>query len=129
MSMNFNGVVRLGQDPELRTTGTGTTFATFSGCSQERWKSKDGERQEKAHWYDFVVWGSLGQIAATYLKKGSQVYICGKIKQNKWNDKNTGETRYKMSFDVNQLQFLDKKGDSPGSAAPNAVDTDDDIPF
>jgi len=152
--MSVNKVIlvgRLGKDPETRymTSGEAVTNATLA--TSENWKDKSGEKQEKTEWHNLVFYRKLAEIAGQYLKKGSQVYIEGKIQTRKWQDKNSGQDRYTTEIIVNEMQMLgDKKSggssfevvDRPASSAPAPAaaqpapaakagfdNFDDDIPF
>ena len=118
--MSVNKVIlvgRLGQDPITRymTNGEAVTNATLA--TSENWKDKSGEKQEKTEWHNLVFYRSLAEIAGEYLRKGSQVYIEGKIKTRKWQDKE-GKDRYTTEIIVNELQMIGGKQD--GGQAVNA---------
>ena len=118
--MSVNKVIlvgRLGKDPETRymTNGEAVTNATLA--TSENWKDKSGEKQEKTEWHNLVFYRSLAEIAGEYLRKGSQVYIVGKIQTRKWQDKE-GKDRYTTEIIVNELQMLGGKQD--GGQAVNA---------
>ena len=83
----------LGSDPEVRSTQQGTPVATFSVATTERWKGQDGQQQEHTEWHRIVVWRRLAEICGEYLKKGSKVYIEGKLQTRKWQDQQ-GNDRY-----------------------------------
>jgi single-strand DNA-binding protein len=155
--MSVNKVIlvgRLGKDPETRymTSGEAVTNATLA--TSENWKDKAGEKQEKTEWHNLVFYRRLAEVAGEYLKKGSQVYIEGKIQTRKWQDKETGKDRYTTEIIVNEMQMLGSKSGGAGSfevvenqssapaarsapatkaAAPaakgNFDNFDDDIPF
>lgn len=154
--MSVNKVIlvgRLGKDPETRymTNGEAVTNATLA--TSENWKDKAGEKQEKTEWHNLVFYRRLAEVAGEYLKKGSQVYIEGKIQTRKWQDKETGKDRYTTEIIVNEMQMLGSKSgagsfevvenqsapaarSAPASkpaAAPaakgNFDNFDDDIPF
>src|ERR1700677_576931 len=82
---------RLGRDPETRFTGGGQAVANFSMATDETFKDKNGERQKRTEWHSLVVWGKQAEIAQQYLKKGSLVYVEGRIQTRKWTDKEGGE--------------------------------------
>jgi single-strand DNA-binding protein len=159
--MSVNKVIligRLGKDPETRymTSGEAVTNATLA--TSENWKDKSGEKQEKTEWHNLVFYRRLAEIAGEYLKKGSQVYVEGKLQTRKWQTKE-GQDRYTTEIVVNEMTMLGAKstggsfevvenksaaassGSSvapakTGSAAPAASSTkgsfdnfDDDIPF
>lgn len=130
---------RLGRDPEVRYSQSGDAYANFSIAVGESWKDKTtGEKQERTEWIRCVAWQKIGEIAGEYLKKGSQVYVSGKMKTRKWQDKE-GQERYTTEIIVDKIQFLGspkeriESGDpAPASAQPESSkfeDMDDDIPF
>ena len=142
---------RLGQDPEIRFTGDGAAVASFSVATNESWKSKDGETQERTEWTKVTVFGSTAEkYVQPYVKKGTLVYIEGSLKTDKWQDKE-GNNRYSTEIVANTVQFLggrDSEGASSGgyrssggfdggrsssaapAPAPAPASSDiDDIPF
>src|SRR5215203_3179434 len=98
---------RLGKDPEGKFTPTGKQVTHFSIAVTNRWKAKDGETKEYTEWINIEAWGRLGQVCQEYLKKGSLVYLDGRLKTEKYEDK--GETKYFTKVVALSLQFLDKK--------------------
>jgi single-strand DNA-binding protein len=140
----------LGADPETRYMQDGTCVCNIRIATTERFKDKTGERQERTEWHRVVLWGKLGEIANQYLKKGSQVYIEGKIETRKWTDRD-GQDRYTTEIRANEMKMLGGKGegggsrggDSQGGGRPASqandpfadspafddVPVDDDIPF
>jgi single-strand DNA-binding protein len=97
---------RLGKDPESRYTPTGKQVTTFSLAVSNRWKSQ-GETKEYTEWINLEAWGRLGEVCQEYLKKGSLVYIEGRLKTDRYEDK--GETKYFTKVVVLMMQMLDKK--------------------
>jgi len=97
----------LGKDPESKFTPTGKKVAHFSVAVSNRWKSKEGELKEYTEWVNVEAWGRLGEVCQQYLKKGSLVYIEGRLKTDKYEDK--GDTKYFTKVVALTLQFLDKK--------------------
>ncbi len=97
----------LGKDPESRFTPTGKKVAHFSLAVTQRWKS-GGESKEYTEWVNIEAWGRLGEIAEEYLHKGSLIYIEGRLKTDKYEDK--GETKYFTKVNALTLQMLDRKG-------------------
>jgi len=143
MSRGINKVIivgNLGQDPEVRYTGAGACVTTISVATSEQWKDKNtGEDVVKTEWHRIVFFGKLAEIAGEYLKKGSQVYIEGKLQTRKWQDNNNQE-RYTTEIVANNMQMLGAKqqSNSPQNNAPQAPmnappplnnDFDDDISF
>jgi len=87
--MSVNKVIligRLGKDPEIRQTSGGQSVANFSVATDESYKNKDGDKVKKTEWHRIVIWGKLAEIAEEYLKKGSLVYLEGRIETNEWSD-------------------------------------------
>src|SRR5688572_33076455 len=98
---------RLGKDPESKFTPTGKKVTHFSLAVSQRWKSS-GEMKEFTEWVNIEAWGRLGEVCQEYLKKGSLVYLEGRLKTEKYDDK-SGDTRYFTKIVALGLQFLDKK--------------------
>jgi len=152
MARGVNKVIligNLGRDPEIRYMPNGGAVANLALATSEAWKDKTtGEQQEKTEWHRVVLFRRLAEIAGEYLKKGSKVYIEGKLQTRKWQD-NQGQDRYTTEIIGNELQMLDSRGATGGgfsSAPPSnaqsapsqsndmpdmvpAGDFDDDIPF
>lgn len=98
---------RLGKDPEGKFTPTGKRVAHFSVAISNRWKSKEGEAKEYTEWVNVEAWGRLGEVCQEYLKKGSLVFIEGRLKTDKYEDK--GETKYYTKVVALSMQMLDRK--------------------
>ena len=98
---------RLGKDPEGKFTPTGKKVTHFSVAVSNRWKSKDGETREYTEWVNVEAWGRLGELCQEYLKKGSLIFVEGRLKTDRYEDK--GESRYYTKVVALSLQFLDKK--------------------
>ncbi len=139
----------LGADPETRYMQDGTCVCNIRIATTERFKNRNGEKQERTEWHRVVLWGKLGEIANQYLHKGSQVYIEGRIETRKWQDRD-GNDRYTTEIRARDMKMLGGRGadeaprpsrqeespaaasaDDPFSDAPafNNVPADDDIPF
>lgn len=122
----------VGKDPEVRYLSNGTATARFSIATGESWKDKEsGEKKESTEWHHIVMWGKLAEICREYVKKGSKVYVEGKIKTRKWQDKNTGQDRYITEIVGETIQLLGSAV-SGGSIEKNEKDhteSDDEIPF
>jgi single-strand DNA-binding protein len=104
----------LGQDPDVKYTATGSPVVNISVATNESWKDKQtGEQVEKTEWHRIVMFGKLAEIAAQYLKKGSQAYFEGKIQTRKWQDKE-GHDRYTTEIVANEMQML---GGRPSSGS------------
>jgi single-strand DNA-binding protein len=99
---------RLGRDPEIRYTQSGNAVASFSIATSEYWRDKQGQRQEKTEWHDIVAWDRLADQAQSYLKKGSMVYIEGKLQTRSWDDQQ-GQKKYRTEIVANQVRFLDSR--------------------
>ena len=110
---------RLGKDPESKFTPTGKKVAHFSLAVSNRWKDKSGETKESTEWVNIEAWGRLGEVCQEYLKKGSLVFLEGRLKTDKYEDK--GETRYYTKVVAQTLQFLDKR---PAEEPMMSVDED-----
>ena len=153
MARGINKVIlvgNLGNDPEVRYASNGNAIANISVATTDSWKDKNtGEQQEKTEWHRVVMFNRLGEIAGEYLKKGSQVYIEGRLQTRKWQDQ-SGQDKYTTEIVANEMQMLGGRGGSeassgggyqaPRQAAPAAPkqaaaqpapsnDFDDDIPF
>jgi len=100
---------RLGQDPEVRYTQSNTAVATLNIATNERFKDRNGEFQERTEWHRVVAWGRTAEICQEYLKKGSQVYIEGPIQTREWEDKD-GQKRYTTEIKALTLTMLDSRG-------------------
>ncbi len=125
-------VGRLGQDPEIRHTQSGTAVANFSVATSESWK-KDGERKESTEWHNIVVWDKTAEACGTYLAKGRMVYVEGKLQTQSWEK--DGVTRYKTEIVAQRVEFLGGKDEQRAPNAPPRQDTydmnedEEDIPF
>jgi len=97
----------LGKDPEGKFTPTGRRVTHFSLAVSNRWKSKEGETKEFTEWVNVEAWGRLGELCQEYLKKGSLIFVEGRLKTDRYEDK--GESRYYTKVVALSLQFLDKK--------------------
>jgi single-strand DNA-binding protein len=145
-------VGHLGKDPEVKYTPQGTPVAKFSIATNERFKGKDGNWQDRTEWHNIVAWQRLAEIAGEYLKKGSQVYIEGRLRTDSWDDKETGQKKYRTDIVANDMVLLGGRGQggddfgggnrSRGASASSfdqrgpeesvsqgAQITDEDIPF
>ena len=150
MARGVNKVIligNLGRDPEVRYTPNGLAVANVTLATSESWKDKQsGEMQERTEWHRVVFYQRLAEIVGEYLKKGSKVYVEGRLQTRKWQDKTTGQDKYTTEIIADSMQMLDSKGgagESAGyekpamaatgttgaSAAPALDSFDDDIPF
>ena len=142
-------VGNLGKDPEVRYMPNGDAVANFSIATTDTWKDKNGMRQERTEWHNISMYRRLAEIAGEYLKKGSSVYVEGRLQTRKWQDKN-GQDRYTTEIICDQMQMLGGKSGgggegrrddyddspppppvhrAPQQAASRPEDMDDDIPF
>jgi single-strand DNA-binding protein len=115
--MSVNKVIlvgRLGRDPETRFTSGGQAVANFSLATDESYKDRNGERQKRTEWHKIVVWGKQAEIAQQYLKKGSLVFIEGRIQSREWQDK---EGQKRTSFEIVATNFRMLGGRPEGMAA------------
>lgn len=142
-------VGNLGRDPEVRYSPDGAAICNVSIATTSQWKDKNsGERREETEWHRVVFYNRLAEIAGEYLKKGRSVYVEGRIKTRKWQDKETGQDRYSTEIIADQLQMLGGRDDDGGQreppqrsqpaqqsrqqlrqSAPLSDDLDDSIPF
>ena len=97
----------LGRDPEVRKTPSGSTVVSFSLATTEKFTDKQGQKQENTEWHNIVAWNKSAETMAQYLKKGSSVYIEGKLKTQSWED--NGVKKYRTEILVQSFQFLDSK--------------------
>ena len=120
--MSVNKVIlvgRLGRDPETRYTGGGQAVANFSLATDETYKDKSGERQKRTEWHKIVVWGKQAEIAQQYLKKGSLVFVEGRIQSREWQDKE-GQKRTSFEIVANNFRMLGGRADGAAAAAAGA---------
>jgi single-strand DNA-binding protein len=162
MARGINKVIiigHLGADPETRAMPSGTTVANIRVATTESWKDRQsGDQQERTEWHNVALFGRTAEVASEYLRKGSQVYIEGRLRTRKWQDKQ-GNDRYTTEIVANDMQMLGARaggggggergggggggpppgggfeprggdyGDAGGGPAPSRDDFDDDIPF
>lgn len=145
MARGVNKVIligNLGKDPEIRYSPNGVAVANITIATSESWKDKQtGENVERTEWHRVIFFQRLAEIAGEYLRKGSKVFVEGRLQTRKWQDKTTGQDRYTTEIVADNMQMLDSKaggGSSGGSfekpaataeAAPALDNFDDDIPF
>ncbi len=111
----------LGKDPEIRYTPDGAAVCSVSLATTSIWRDKaSGERREETEWHRIVFYGRLAEIAGEYLKKGRSVFVEGRIKTRKWQDKDTGADRYSTEIIAEQMQMLGGREDGPASTAKAA---------
>lgn len=139
----------LGKDPEVKYTPSGMPIAKFSLATNERYKDKDGQWQDRTEWHNVVAFQRLAEIVGEYLKKGGKAYIEGSLRTSSWDDKETGQKRYKTEIVANEIVLLsareggedfssrsraaaashsDQRAPEPEPAGVSPI-TDEDIPF
>lgn len=121
MAKGVNKVIilgRLGGDPEVKTIASGTAVCNFTVATSETFNNSSGEKQEKTEWHRVVAWGKLAEICGKYLRKGSQVYVEGKLQTRNWEDPKSGEKRYSTEILISEMQMLDSA--PAGDRAPSA---------
>ena len=121
--MSVNKVIlvgRLGRDPETRYTGGGQAVANFTMATDESYKDKNGERQKRTEWHRITAWGKLAEICQQYLKKGTMVYIEGRIQSREWQDKE-GQKRTSFEIVASNFRMLGGRGDGGGSGAGGSM--------
>ena len=145
MARGINKVIligNLGADPDTRYMPSGSAVTNIRLATSESWKDKQtGDQQERTEWHSVAFFGRLAEIAAEYLRKGSQVYVEGRLRTRKWQDKQ-GNDRYSTEVVANEMQMLGGRGgggapamtggppaSGPKSGPPPSDDFDDDIPF
>lgn len=147
MPKSVNKVIlvgNIGRDPEVKFTPSGVPVAKFSIATSERFKDKGGEWQERTEWHNIIAWQRLAEIVGEYVKKGSKIYIEGRLQTSSWDDKKSGEKKYKTEVVASDLVLLGG-GESDGESRPRRETretvpagrqtqdsteiTDEDIPF
>jgi single-strand DNA-binding protein len=145
----------LGKDPEVKFTPQGTPVAKITIATNERFKDKSGEWQDRTEWHNLVAFGKVAEIIRDYVKKGAKLYVEGSLRTSSWDDKTSGQKKYKTEIIVNDISLLSGRGEGEGGGsytrqgsgsssssgdksggyaqpAPDYGDTgitDDDIPF
>jgi single-strand DNA-binding protein len=109
----------LGKDPETRYLPSGDAVTNFSIATTEKWKNKSGEQQEHTEWHRISMFGKVAEIAGEYLKKGSPVYVEGRIRTRKWQDKE-GQDKYSTEIVADRMQLLGSRSSGSGGAEPMA---------
>ena len=137
----------LGRDPEVRSTASGQPVANFTLATSRRWKDKNGQRQEQTEWHYIVAWGKQAEIAGQYLTKGKQIFLEGRLQTRSWDDRQTGEKKYRTEVVCDYFQMLGQRGGGggevdagapaggggptydEGASGSGGAPEDDDIPF
>lgn len=114
---------RLGADPELRTTPSGSSVVNFNLATDESYKDKNGQKVEKTEWHRIVVWDKLAEICKQYLTKGKLVYIEGKLTTRSWEDKETGKKNYATEIVATEMTMLESRGERGASVPPSPPDS------
>ena len=120
MARGINKVIligNLGGDPEVKYTPSGAAVTNVNLATNESWTDRNGERQERTEWHRLVFWSKLAEIAGQYLKKGSKVYIEGRLQTRQWDDAQ-GQRKYTTEIVVNDMQMLDGRGDGVDAGPP-----------
>ena len=152
MAKSLNKVMligNLGKDPEVKYTPQGTPVAKLALATNERFKDKEGQWQYRTEWHNVVLWQRLAEIAGEYLKKGSKVYIEGRLQTRSWDDKQTNQKRYMTEIVASDILMLSGRGEGesvgssrgggnnfdqrtpehePATATSSPI-SDEDIPF
>lgn len=122
----------LGKDPELRYTPNSKAVATFSLATTEKWKDKEGQFQEKTEWHNIVAWGKQAEICKEYLKKGSSVYVEGRLQHRSYDDKE-GNKKYITEIVARLVQMLGRKGEAKEEPVSQDLESsaaeEEDLPF
>lgn len=152
MARDLNKVMiigRLGTDPEMRYTPSGSPVTTFRVATSRQWKDSNGESHEETEWFSAVAWNKLAEICNQYLTKGIRIYLEGRLQTRSWEDQQSGQTRYKTEVIASDMIILDSRDSRPsrdddygpprdtprssprgGSFTPPPADIgDEDIPF
>jgi single-strand DNA-binding protein len=152
MAKSVNKVILLGnvgKDPEIRATASGMVVASFSLATTDRTKDQSGNWTDRTEWHNLVAFQRTAEIIRDYVKKGSKLYVEGKIQTRSWDDKNSGEKKYRTEIIVNDISLLSGRGEGDGGSysrsssssyaqrGPAQTDelvqsteiTDEDIPF
>ncbi len=120
MAKSVNKVILLGnvgKDPEIKSTPSGGVVATFSIATSERFKDKTGNWQDRTEWHNLVAYQRTAEIIRDYVKKGSKLYVEGRLQTSSWDDKTTGQKKYRTEIIVGDLSLLSGKGDGEGGGA------------
>jgi single-strand DNA-binding protein len=100
----------LGKDPEMRSLPSGQPVASFTLATSRRWRDKNGQKQEQTEWHQIVIFGKQAEIAGQYLTKGKQIYVEGRIQTRSWDDRQTGEKKYRTEIICDNFQMLGGRG-------------------
>jgi single-strand DNA-binding protein len=144
MAKSINKVIlvgNVGKDPEVKYTPNGVALAKFSIATNERFKDKAGEWQDRTEWHNVLAWQRLAEIVGEYVHQGTKLYVEGKLQTSNWEDRNSGDKKYRTEIVARDIVLLgprettgngDRDGEEeerePVHAGPNSI-TDEDIPF
>jgi len=142
MTKSVNKVIlvgNVGQDPEVKYTASGVPVAKLSIATNERFKDKNDAWQDRTEWHNVVAWQRLAEIVGEYVRKGSKLYVEGKLQTSTWEDKQSGERKYRTEIVARDIVLLgsrdngpERKGEMPSAESglePAQVEAGDDIPF
>jgi len=146
MSKSINKVIlvgNVGKDPEVKFTPSGTPIAKFSVATNEKYKDRSGEWQERVEWHNIIAWQRLAEIIGEYVAKGSRLYIEGKLQTSSWDDRQSGEKKYRTEIVAREIVLLGPTRNGDEQEAPartprrepepayagQAEVTDEEIPF
>lgn len=107
----------VGKDPEVRHLESGAAVATITLATSERYRDRNGEMRELTEWHTVIAWRQLADLAENYIRKGSQIYVEGKIRSRSWDDQN-GQKRYVTEIQADSIQLLGRRADGPNAGAP-----------
>ena len=138
-AMNINKVTiagHLGRDPEMKFTGKGTAICNLNVAVTRRWRTDQGEQKEETTWAGCTAFGKTAEVIGQYFKKGSAIYIDGRLKNDSWEDKATGKKQTKTGVVVESFQFVGGAKDRPAAteqpkvpSAPATTTDEDSVPF
>lgn len=120
MAKGVNKVILLGnvgKDPEIRATNSGMVIATFSLATADRVKDQTGNWVDKTEWHNLKAFGRTAEIVRDYVKKGSQLFVEGKIQTSSWDDKESGQKKYRTEILVNEMSLLGGRGEGGGQSS------------
>jgi single-strand DNA-binding protein len=130
---SFNRVILAGnltRDPELRYLNSGSGVCEFAIAINRKWKDKDGSAKEEVSFFDCVAWAKTGEVIAEYFKKGRPILIEGRLQQDRWEDKATGQNRSRVRIVVDRFEFLgSKQGEASETPPQDIPDSDPNVPF
>ena len=142
MAKSVNKVIlvgNVGQDPEVRYTAGGVPVAKVSLATNERFKARNEQWQDRTEWHSVVAWQRLAEIVGEYVRKGAKVYVEGKLQTSSWEDRQSGERKYRTEIVARDIVLLGSRDNGPegrgempsGQSSPEPVPAvaDDDIPF